>query len=65
MKQFYVRTKSHEWEYDVEEREGFECKQVGIISRHHFQERVAAIAEGEWKVRADEPKCWFSPMEGE
>ena len=65
MKQRYVRTKSHEWEYDIEEREGFKCKEVGVISREHFQERVSAIAKGEWKVREDEPKCWYSPMEDE
>jgi hypothetical protein len=63
--QFYVRTKSHEWQYDIEEREGFKCKEVGIISRHDFQERVSAIAKGEWKPRGGEPLCWFSPMEDE
>ena len=65
MKQFYVRTLSHQWEYDIEEIPGFECKEVGVISRFHMQERTMAIAKGEWKVKADEPKCWFSPMEDE
>jgi hypothetical protein len=61
--QFYVRTKSHEWQWDVEEREGSICKEVGIISHHDFQERTMAIAKGEWKPRLTEPKCWFMPQE--
>jgi hypothetical protein len=58
--QFYVRTKSHEWQWDVsEDIKGTSCKEVGIISHHDFKERQQAIESGEWKVKNYEPKCWF------
>jgi hypothetical protein len=62
MPQFQVITKSYRWEYDIEEREGFECKEVGIITRQGYQDRTMAIAKGEWKPKG-EPLCWFSPTE--
>lgn len=59
MSQYYVKTRSYEWDYDIEEREGSMCKEVGIITNKGFQDRCMAIAKGEWKPRANEPKCWF------
>ena len=65
MPQHTIITKSYRWEFDIEEREGFTCKEVGIITPQGFQDRCLAIAKGEWKVKGFEPKCWFFPMEDE
>ena len=35
---------------------------VGIISRVDYVERTIAIAKGEYKPRADEPKVWFESL---
>ena len=36
---------------------------VGIASYEQYKERTMAIVRGEYKVRADEPKVWFSSIE--
>ncbi|MDY0074078.1 MAG: transcriptional regulator [Thauera sp.] len=35
---------------------------VGIISRENYRQRTIAIARGEYKPRADEPKVWFESV---
>ncbi len=35
---------------------------VGILSRQKYQKRTIAIAKGEHKPRADEPKIWFESI---
>ena len=36
---------------------------VGIASYEQYKERTMAIVRGEYKVRPDEPKVWFSSIE--
>lgn len=36
---------------------------VGIASREAFKERTMAIARGEFKPTADDPKVWFTSIE--
>jgi predicted transcriptional regulator len=36
---------------------------IGILSREDYQKRTIAIAKGEYKPRANEPKVWFESME--
>ncbi len=36
---------------------------IGILSRKDYRKRTTAIAKGEYKPRADEPKVWFESME--
>ena len=36
---------------------------IGIASRDQMRARTIAIARGEYKPRADEPKVWFTSME--
>lgn len=36
---------------------------IGILSREDYRKRTIAIAKGEYKPRADEPKVWFESME--
>jgi len=35
---------------------------VGILSRQKYQKRTIAIAKGEYKPRAGEPKIWFDSI---
>jgi predicted transcriptional regulator len=35
---------------------------VGIMSREMFKERTLAIARGEYRPKADEPKVWFESL---
>lgn len=35
---------------------------IGIMPREQYQKRLLAIAAGEYKPRAGEPKIWFSSM---
>ncbi len=35
---------------------------VGVMSFEDFQKRTIAIARGEYKLKNDEPKIWFSSM---
>lgn len=62
MKQFYVRTKSYQWTWDVKDSDdGSMCKEVGLISVKGFQDRAKAIAAGEYTPQLTDPKCWFMP----
>lgn len=35
---------------------------IGILSQERIRERMLAIAKGEYKPRAGEPKIWFTSM---
>lgn len=35
---------------------------VGIMPRERFKERTLAIARGEYRPKADEPKVWFESL---
>jgi predicted transcriptional regulator len=35
---------------------------IGIMSQEKIRERVMAIARGEYKPKANEPKIWFTSM---
>lgn len=35
---------------------------VGIMSRKQYRERTIAIAKGEYKPKANEPKVWFESI---
>lgn len=35
---------------------------IGILSQDKMRDRMIAIARGEYKPEADEPKIWFSSM---
>lgn len=37
--------------------------QIGIASRQQMQARTMAIARGEYKPAADEPKVWFTSFD--
>jgi predicted transcriptional regulator len=37
---------------------------VGIATLEQFKERTMAIVRGEYKVGPDEPKVWFSSIDG-
>ena len=36
---------------------------IGILSREDYRKRTIAIAKGEYRPRANEPKVWFESME--
>jgi predicted transcriptional regulator len=36
---------------------------IGVLSREDYRKRTIAIAKGEYKPRANEPKVWFESME--
>jgi predicted transcriptional regulator len=36
---------------------------IGILSREDYRKRTIAIAKGEYKPKATEPKVWFESME--
>lgn len=58
-RQFYVRTKSYEWQWDVvEEETQTGLQKVGIIDLHDYQQRTLAVVKGEWKTKLSEPKVW-------
>lgn len=35
---------------------------IGILSREEYRKRTIAIAKGEYKPKANEPKIWFESM---
>lgn len=35
---------------------------IGILSREDYRKRTIAIAKGEYKPKANEPKIWFESM---
>ena len=36
---------------------------IGIATLEQYRDRTIAIAKGEYKVRRDEPKIWFTSLE--
>ena len=36
---------------------------VGIASYDEMKARTMAVAQGKWRVKADEPKVWFTSTE--
>lgn len=49
-----VITKNYKWQYETCGRDN----EIGIISREGFQQRVLAIASGEYKRANYEPTTW-------
>ncbi len=43
-------------------RNKFKVIRVGIMPLEAFKKRTIAIAKGEYKPKADEPKIWFPSM---
>jgi predicted transcriptional regulator len=42
--------------------EGVKSHRVGVMSKGELRERVLAIARGDYKPKAGDPKIWFTSM---